>query len=154
MSVELTINGNAYKTGRLTAKQQFHVARRLLPVVSALATAAASAPKAPDAEVGVSIDDNNSLITTLSDSMSRMPDKDCDYVLSVCLSCCQRQQPSGGWANVWNVAADQAQFADIDLSVMIQLVMATLQDNIGSFTAALPQAFPATNRPANVPLNS
>jgi hypothetical protein len=149
MTTEVMIDGNNYRTGQLSAKQQFHVARRLAPLITKMGAAAAQLP----AQQGVQQNAQNQqdeaaqqqaavqeflalpLFESVAQSLSELSDEECDYIIRVCMSVVVREQ-GGHWIGVWNKAADQLQFADISMPAMMQLTMAVLQDNLGSFMPA------------------
>lgn len=149
MSTDITIGGAVYRTGRMNAKTQFHVARRLLPVLSALTSSTASDTAPPPENPGDGVSGGAdpaaeaaataasfSRYVSLAKTLASVPDADCDYVIAACLGVCQRQQTGGGWAMVWNAAAGIPQFSDIDLATMMQLTVAVIKDNLGSFLSA------------------
>ena len=137
---EITINGNVYRTGKIAAMEQFHVVRRLLPIVTALG----SIP-APTNEVNGAA--QTAFLETMVSAISKLSDEDCEYVIGKCLAVCQRQQGQA-WANVWNARVNRAQFDDIDLQTMMNLTTTTLSDNLANFFPALPFGLtPATPQP-------
>jgi hypothetical protein len=121
MPSEKIVDGQTYRLGRLNAKQQFHVARRLAPVVAAFTGGAEGIPLA------------------LAEAVSKLPDDACDYVMRTTMSVVHRRV-GDQWAAVWNQAADQPQFADISAPVLIDLVIAVVQENLGDFTSGLVDA--------------
>ena len=122
---ELSIDGFDYRTGRLNAKQQFHIARRLAPLIAGISAA--------DAEAGA---DNTALVfENLAKTLSSLTDKDCDYVLGLCMSVVTRKS-GDRYAPVWNKQIDQPVFDDLTLPAMMQLAFAVIQDNLGGFIPA------------------
>ncbi len=117
-----------YRSGRLTAFQQFHVARKLGPILAKLGPSSG--------REGLSMID---LLEPAVDALAEMPEADCDYVLRRCLSVVQRQVGTA-WQSVWNDSAKRLMFEDIDLAAMIQISMQVLGDNLGNFISA-----PASN---------
>lgn len=129
MATEQLIGENTYRTGQINAKQQFHIARRLAPIVGAMT-----------ANLGTS-----SLIQTLYDAVSQMRDEDTDYIMRVTLSVCTRKQ-GDHWMPVWNRQADEPQFADINAAQLLELMIVTIQDNMQGFTSGLQErGIPALN---------
>lgn len=130
--MELTVNGNQYSVGKLDAKRQFHVARRLAPVLLALGGAAAGIQAMlsgkGDAEA-------LSAMAPMAAVLANMSDADSEYVIDAALSVVQRQSGQG-WQRV-QVAGGALLFDDIDAFVMTQLTVAALRHNLGNFTAAL-----------------
>ncbi|VXB25187.1 putative bacteriophage protein [Burkholderia sp. 8Y] len=120
MSGIVDINGQSYRIGRLDAKKQFHVARRLAPLLAGLGGALKGKAQG-FAE----------LVSPIADALAKMSDEDTDYVLDTCLSVVARQQ-GDGWQNVM-VKGGGLVFQDIDLPAMLQLTVAVVQQNLGSF---------------------
>jgi hypothetical protein len=151
MTTEPNIDGIQYRTGQLNAKLQFHVARRLAPVIASISALATDGQAAPAPLNGTGEDmaatgqpDNAKFFAVLADAIRALPDTDCDYVLSTCMSVVMRRQ-GDHWIPVWNKASDQPQFADITLNVLMQLTFAVIQDNLGGFMPApLPSGSPTS----------
>jgi hypothetical protein len=117
--MEFEINGQQYRSGKLNARQQFHVARRLAPVLGGLA----------EASQGSSTDFAH-FLQPIADAIAGMSDQDCDYILDTCLAVVQRQQGSA-WANVFVNKAQM--FDDIDMGVMLQIASKVISENLGGF---------------------
>lgn len=117
--MEFEINGQQYRSGKLNARQQFHVARRLAPVLGGLAAASQGAST-----------DFAHFLQPIADAIAGMSDADCDYILDTCLGVVQRQQGSA-WALI---LVNKAQmFDDIDLGVMLQIASKVITENLGGF---------------------
>lgn len=132
---EFTINGKNYRTGKMNARTQFHVARKVAPLFADLASSLR----------GRDLNSTDTLMTALPElvsSVSTLPDETCDYVIDACLAVTQRQEGATQWVPVWNVQAKQPQFADMDMMTMLQIVGRALMDNLGGFFNALPSDLP------------
>ena len=151
---DFTVNDIPYRTRhKLNARQQFHIARRIAPVVSVigavlpmLQAALAQQTMTPETE-GVSeegqaramaqrVSDLEALGRPIMEALGRLSDPDCDYVLDLCLSVVQRYQGSNGsgaWADVWSVRASRIVFEDIELPEMMQIAMEVLRENLMGF---------------------
>lgn len=121
---EIELAGSTYAIGKLNAKQQFHVARRLGPALVALATGFTASAE----------DDSLLKFKPIAEALARMSDEDSEYILDTCLAVCSRKQEKG-FAKV--MANGQMMFADIDLAVMIQLTAAVVKENLENFMGAL-----------------
>jgi len=117
--MDFEINGQQYRSGKLNARQQFHVARRLAPVLGGLATASQG-----------KTDNFATFLQPIADAIAGMSDADCDYVLDNCLAIVQRQQGSS-WANIFVNKAQM--FDDIDMGVMLQIASKVITENLGGF---------------------
>lgn len=138
---EVEIDGNHYRTGLLTAQQQFHVYRRLMPLLTDLNTAAniAAAVAATEAvEAEKKADMWAMLQGPVLNSLAKMSDETVDYVLATCLTVCERRVDSGqsqAWARVAVPTANGFAMAynDIAMVAMLRLVAETVQGNLGNF---------------------
>ena len=127
----IELGGNAYEIGRIDAMRQLHVSRRVLPVLIAAGIGVAQLVQDP----GKTVDD--SWLMLVADGamavVARMSDEDVDYVVQHCLAVVKRR-PVGSdlpWAPVMN--GKMFQFQDMDMRVIVQVVVATLRENVGSF---------------------
>jgi hypothetical protein len=134
MSEPFEVGGFTYRAGKLDARTQFHVVRRLAPVLGSFRDILAVVRPAEGQERVDPIE----AIEPLADAVSKMPDDHVDYVLDACLSVCQREQPGGaGWSPVWNVQAKRPQFEDIDMLAMLQIVANVLAGALSGFFPGL-----------------
>ena len=117
--MDFEIGSQNFRSTKLDAFKQFHLSRRLVPVVGALATLASS-----------DSNDFNAVVGPLSAAIASMPDADCDYILKTCLATVQIQQGSA-WSPV--MRGDVLMFETIDLSVMLQIAAKVIQDNLSGF---------------------
>lgn len=123
---DFNVGDFSYRSGKLSAFVQFHVARKLGPILAKLG------PRLGPTEKATTMMD---LLEPAVDALAEMPEADCDYVLHRCLAVVQRQVGTA-WQNVWNDGAKRMMFEDIDLSSMIQIAMQVLGDNLGNFIGA------------------
>lgn len=132
--IEFNIAGQQYRAGKLNAFQQFHVSRRVSPLLPLLVPVFVKLSKG-----GKLSDDISALAEVLApfaDGLAQMPDESAEYVLSTCLSAVQRK--SGDvWAPVWSQSAKTCMFDDIDMGVMIPIVVRVVQDSLGGFINGL-----------------
>ena len=142
---ELEIGGNAYRINSMSAMTQFHVMRKLGPVlpgiVPVLAQAAAALPQVDGQEDGgamTTVDGVAAIAMAarpLLDGLAAMADADAEYVINHCLSAVMRRDPGG---KSWNAVSRDGvtMFDDIDLMASMQLVWAVLRENYTSFFRA------------------
>lgn len=135
MNREIEFAGNRYSIGRLDAMRQFHVARRVAPVLTRLASAGGLS-----ALMGAVGGDDEALAAKLipimeeaSTVVSEMKDSEVEYVIFTCLSVVTRFSGTG-WAPVSR--GNQLMFADIDMSAMMRLTVETIKENMGDFFGA------------------
>jgi hypothetical protein len=136
----IDIKGKTYRVNKLGTLQQFHVARRLAPLLAA-AGITMSMLKARDSGMPA-FDDFAPVMGPVAHILSQMSDSDSNYIIFTCLSCVQRQSGSDNrWAAV--ATGDQMMFEDIAMPVMLRLVWAVVQDNILDFLQELEEETPS-----------
>lgn len=124
--MEFEIKGQQYRSGKLDAFKQFHVARRLAPLLGGIAQGGGG--------------DFSAFLQPMAEAIAHMPDADCDYILNTCLAVVQRQQ-GNAWASI--MKGKEFMFDDIDMGSMIQITVQVIQENLGGFfsdPAAIAQA--------------
>ena len=132
--VEFEEGGNAYRVGKLNAFQQFHLSRRVAPLVPKLVPLVVK--MAREGGLKDDIAGTAELMQPFADALGGMADADAEYILSTCLSVVQRDT-GGTWAAVWNAQARSCMFDDIDLGLMFRLSFRVLQDSLGPFIRGL-----------------
>jgi hypothetical protein len=128
MAEPVTIAGHAYAIGRLDPRKQFHIARRLAPIMEGLVGLLSSGSSiSPETALG-----------PIARQIAGMPDADVDYIISNCLAVCSRESTvhGAGWSPV-QISNGKLMFEDIDMGAMLQLVAAVVQENLGDFFAGL-----------------
>lgn len=124
----------------MSARDQFHVLRRLGAMSGAVAECTRRAVAAggiekvlkdPDVDVDVLAE----VAAPLLEGLSRMSDADADFVLTTCQACVLRQVSGGVWAPV--VSGGHHMFADMPLDVQLRLVGHVLAEKLGSFFGGL-----------------
>lgn len=142
---EITIDGMDFRIGRLPVKQQFHVAKRLLPILGKLSNVSLEVPPELIEQVKAGSEDGRPLemakifegkfLDVLIESISGLSDKDCDFMMATTLSVVTRRQ-NDRWQVVWNKAADAPQFADMPLLLLLRLVAEVIRENLADFMPA------------------
>ncbi|MFA9439402.1 phage tail assembly chaperone [Uliginosibacterium sp. sgz301328] len=133
--VEINQGEQTYRLGKLSAIQQFHLTRKIAPVVPAmvpvfLRLANSKTPLLDDP------DSLTALLAPFADAMAKMPDEDANYLLGTCLSVVARKQ-GDAWKSVWDTTHGTILFDDIDLSQMMPIVIRVLRENLGNFISGL-----------------
>ncbi|WP_427183528.1 phage tail assembly chaperone [Bordetella bronchialis] len=144
--METTVKGQNYRSGRLSAMQQFHVARRVAPALTGLVSAFGAikqdaAAGGAEQDAAAAREEFAKAVGPLANAIAQMSDADAEYVLGTCLAVVSRQTDPTTWAPVWREG--RLVFDDIDLSTMIQLAAKVIQDNLGNIFGALPAKLPA-----------
>lgn len=144
---EPDIGGHTYSIGKLDAFLQFHVVRRLGPLVAdaALAVRAIKSDQAAGREA---------LLRTVLADLSKLPEDDANYVLKTCLGVVTRKRAiDNGWDKILAPTGALMFPAEIDMSVMLQIVWHVLMDNLASFLNALPSDLAAPGQGQGAPSN-
>lgn len=128
--MEVTIKDRRFKTGRLDAIQQFHVARRIAPILSTFMASVAAKQMAEIEQMPESAM-LSLLVSPAMAALAEMPQDDADYVIQACLRVCEREEP-GGWQRM--IAPNgRLVFEETDLATILQLVIAVVKENLGAF---------------------
>jgi hypothetical protein len=136
--MKIEIGSDTYATGKLCAFEQFHVTRRVAPIFGMLGITASQIAKYSDKQTPEA-DAFAALLPVVFEQVASMREDDVDYVLKTCLSKCSRLQGER-FAPV--MTQGKLMFMDIEMPVMLQLVLVTMQENLGGFFLMLPAAQP------------
>lgn len=142
--MQTTINGHIYDTGKLNAKKQFHVVRRLAPLLSNAAGVLQTLKQlsAQDSLDAITDEEGLQVLGESGGALAALPEQDVDYIIDACLSVTRRQAQGGtGWCPLTTTGGD-LMFNDMSMSEMMQLVFAVLKESLGDFFDALPQTSP------------
>jgi hypothetical protein len=135
---EFTVGLHTYKAAPLSALAQFHLARKLSPVIAPfLETALPVLNKAAD---GLSTRDLPALLKDVSPFLkvlAELPEAEVNYVIETCLATVTRKEPKGGgWSPVWSKAGGAMMFDDIKMPDMLVIAAHVIQDNLADFMPA------------------
>lgn len=127
MATEVTIGDRTYIAGKLGAKDQFHVFRRVMPLLTPILGMLQAEMR------GESV---NRLIMTMimSEDLAKMPDDTLDYVIHKCLEVVEVQTEGKPLKLIVN---GRSMFGDMDLPTMIGIVWAVLMENFRPFLSGL-----------------
>lgn len=145
-----------YVFNKINAFSQFHIVRRLAPIIGEL-IAALSASVDLKSGKDLKAEDLNfdSIAKNLSpvmEALAKIPDSDVEYCIKELLRGVQRRQIGGALANVMTPNGAQFMFQDIeaDLTLMLGLAGKSLMTNLGGFINALPSGLKEGARQSNV----
>jgi len=142
MMPELEIKGQVYRASAMDTFVQFHVARRLGPLLMEFTSALAEAPK------GLAIDKwIGHVFGPVMGVISRMTDEDVNYVIHACLGVVQRKEGER-WASVQK--GSQLMYGDITMDSMIKLTIFVVREVLGPF---LPEVLAATGSGSSSPVD-
>jgi len=123
--MELELDGHTYRVGKLDARAQFHIVRRLAPVLGELTPALQGGKGGLDA------------LPPIATAVAKLSDADADYCIFGLLKVVSRKQPNGlGWGPV--STENLLMYDDIGMTQMLKLAWEALTFNMSGFFAALP----------------
>ena len=123
--MEFETEGRTYKVNKIDARSQFHIVRRLAPVLGQVAPAVQGGKGGMDA------------LPALANAIASLSDTDADYVLFGLLKALSRKQDQGlGWGPV--VTGTSIMYDDITMPTMLKLAWEALSFSMSGFFAALP----------------
>lgn len=120
------VAGHRYSIGKLSALSQFHVMRRLAPLLAGVGPDLLKIPEAKDTGEMLG------LMSPLAQALADLKDEDANYVIFTCLSVVSREQ-SSGWARMVAGSPPALMFEDIDMFTMIRLTVEVVQENFRDF---------------------
>jgi hypothetical protein len=143
MDRDFEMNGRKYKLHKIDTFKQFHIARRIGPILADLFPALQTGVKI-DAQKGVeklSEDEQLELIGKFAGpimtGLSKLSDADSEFVLFGLLQSIEMQQAQGNWMRVATNSVMMAQ--DLELGSMLQLAGRAFMFNLSGFFGALRQ---------------
>ncbi len=123
--MEFETEGRTYRVNKIDARSQFHIVRRLAPVLGQVAPAIQGGKGGMDA------------LPALADAIAKLSDDDADYVLFGLLKVVNRKQDQGlGWGPV--CTGTSIMYDDITMPTMLKLAWEAMSFNMSGFFAALP----------------
>lgn len=148
---EFTVNGQNYRTSKLDAMRQFHLSRKIAPIIPTLIPVFAKLAKGEaeqnDTPLSNDIEKLAPLFEPFAQAIAGMSDEMAEYVMGTCLSVVSRQQGTT-WSPAWSVQQQVAMFDDIDAGAMVQICAYVVRESLGPFLAGLLSA--SGSKPAPV----
>lgn len=133
METEVTLGADVYRIGKINAWTQFHVVRRLTPLLTAMAAAIREKKKplltSPDPDEA-GMEKMMEGMVAMAEVLATMKDEDCDYVIRACLSVCQKKQ-GNMWSSMLSSDGHLMFSENTSLSNLLKLTSATLQHQEG-----------------------
>ena len=122
--MEFELEGRTYRANKIDARTQFHIVRRLAPVLGEIAPAL-------QGKGGLDA------LPPLANAVAKLTDSDADYVIFGLLKSVVRKQDQGlGWGPV--ATGEQLMYEDITMPLMLKLAWHSFSFNMSGFFAALP----------------
>jgi hypothetical protein len=130
-STEFELDGYEYRIGKLSAFDQFHLSRKIAPLIPPLI------PVFLELSKSGSLNDNfiqlPALLQPFADGLASMTDTAAEAVLNTCLSVVFRKS-GDTWIKIWHKDKKIFMFEDLDsMQSTIPLVVRVIQDSLGPF---------------------
>ena len=136
---DFEIGSKKFKLCKIDAFKQFHIVRRIGPLLADLLPAMKDAQKLKSLDSLSESDKLDQLAKFAAPIMlglSKLSDQDADLVLFGLLSSVEVQQPGGNWAKVSTQTMLMMQ--DLELPILLQIAGRAFMFNLAGFFAGLP----------------
>jgi hypothetical protein len=134
MDIEFSIDNKDFRAGKLDAFKQFHLSRKIAPVIPSLIPLFMQISK--DSDLTKDLDLLAELLQPFADGIADLSDESSEYIMATCLSVVKMKQGET-WVPIWNNSGKVCMFDDIDLGMMMRICMQVIQDSLGSFIQGL-----------------
>jgi hypothetical protein len=126
---EFEVAGKRYRAKTLSGKAQFHITRRLAPVLSSLKDliGGGGAIGALEDTEGAQAAAVIGAASPFLEAIAKMSDEDVDYIIDRCLEVTWRLDERGGAQSMWNTAARRPMFDDLSMMEMLGIVWSVIQ---------------------------
>jgi|SRR5665213_626046 len=132
---DFEVGTRKFKLNKIDAFKQFHIVRRLAPILGDLLPVAHKLSKVSPDQMG---EDQFQALSPIMVGISKLSDEDANRVLlGLCSAVEMQQMPAGNWARVATDAG--LMFQDLELSVLLQVAAKAFMYNLSGFFAVLPQ---------------
>lgn len=139
---DFEIGNRKFKLNKIDTFKQFHIVRRLAPILGDMISAAQKYNKfkaSGSHDEKASEENFTALVTPIMNGVSKLSDADASLVLlGLCSAVEIQQMPIGNWAKVATDAG--LMFQDIELPILLQIAGRAFMYNLSGFFAVLPQA--------------
>lgn len=135
---DFEIGGRKFKIGKLNVFKQFHIVRRIAPILAELLPALQSLPKEQKLD-SESFETASVILAPMLSGFSKLSDQDSEFVLYGLLSCVEVNL-NGAWSKVATESILMVQ--DMDLPVLLQIAGRSFMSNLSNFFAILPAVSP------------
>lgn len=122
-TVEVAIGDKVYLIGKMNATDQFHVFRRVMPLL---------APILESIRSGIGF--GPLMLVKISEDIAKLSDEQLNYVINACMSVVEVQTAGKPLKLIVN---GRQMFGDMDLPVMLQITWAVLMENFKPFLTGL-----------------
>lgn len=138
-SQDFTIGGREFKLGKIDAFKQFHIVRRIGPILSDLLPSMKGARGLKNIDAlseDAKLDQIAKFVTPIMNGLSKLSDADAEMVLFGLLASVEVKQPTGNWAKV--ATPSMLMMQDMELPILLQIAGQAFMFNLSGFFGALP----------------
>lgn len=137
---DFEIGGRKFKLRKMNVFKQFHVVRRISPILADLLPAIGDLQKTSSANSGKSetekFEETIKVLTPVLTGFSKLSDQDSEFLLYALLASAEVQL-NGAWAKVSTDSMLMVQ--DMELPTLLQIAGHAFMYNLSGFFAVLPQ---------------
>lgn len=139
MNNDFEINGKKFKLSKINALKQFHIVRKIGPILTELLPALQELQKSDIQKLSENenLESLSKFVTPIMNGLSKLSDAEADKVLYGLLSSVEVQQPAGNWSRVSTDTMLMMQ--DMELPILLQIAGRAFMFNLSGFFAVLPQ---------------
>lgn len=136
---DFEIGTRKFKLSKIDTFKQFHIVRRIGPILSDMIPAMQSVQRVQSQSISeeAKLEEFGKLATPIMTGLAKLSDADADLVLFGLLCSVEIQQAGGNWARV--ATPSMLMIQDLELPVMLQIAGKALMYNLSGFFAALPR---------------
>lgn len=138
--VEFAVSGQTYRTTKMNTFVQFHLARRVAPLMIPIAAQLGEGGDLRQVLAAGGGEPMMQFAVPIIEAIGTMSDTDAENIIFPCLAVVQRQS-GPAWSNVLaggGLGSHAMMFDDITLPDMLQLVWKVLEVNLQAFFHAVP----------------
>jgi hypothetical protein len=135
---EFELGGRKFKIGKINAFKQFHLVRRLAPILADMLPAVGDLQKLSKKQQE-EFDQTAKILAPVLTGFSKLSDQDSEFVLYGLLSCVEVQL-----GNSWSKVSTESMLMiqDLELPSLLQIAARSFMSNLSSFFLTLPAVSP------------
>lgn len=134
MDNSFSIGERQFKLSKINAMKQYHIVRRIAPILGEMLPAMKDIAKAHESKSMTEdekLDQAVRFAGPIMNGLSKLSDKDSEVVLYGLLAAVEIKQAEGNWAKI--VQNDQLMFDNLDLPLMLQAAGRSFMYNMAGF---------------------
>jgi hypothetical protein len=135
-----TIGDKEFQLSKISAFKQFHIVRRVAPILADLLPAMKTVQKVSESKElteDQKLDQFAEIATPLMNGLSKLSDADSELVLYGLLNAVEIKQSTGNWAFV--AKGSMLMMQDLELPLLLQIAGRAFMYNLAGFFAGLPK---------------